>query len=102
MKNFGYRLKHLRLNADLTQHQLASQLGITKSVVSAYETGIRFPSFEVIAKMTKVFHVSSDYLLGLIDNKHLNEDYIDISGLNNQQKQTVLFIIDSFQYDQRK
>ena len=44
MVNFGNRLKALRREKDMSQAQLAQRLGLTKSVISAYETGIRQPS----------------------------------------------------------
>ena len=75
--DFGSRLKMLRKQAGLTQHQLATQLGITKSVVSFYELQERSPSPEVLVKLSTIFHVSTDYLLGL-DTK----ETIDVSGLN--------------------
>ena len=74
--DFGIRLKELRKQAGLTQQQLATQLGITKSVVSFYELQARSPSPEVLAKLAQIFHVSTDYLLGL-DNR----ETIDVSGL---------------------
>ena len=57
--------------------QLASQVGITKSVVSFYELQTRSPSPDVLAKLSMIFHVSVDYLLGL-DNR----ETIDVSGLS--------------------
>ena len=75
--DFGRKLKTLRKQAGLTQKQLATQLGITKSVVSFYELQTRSPSPDVLAKLSMIFHVSVDYLLGL-DNR----ETIDVSGLS--------------------
>lgn len=77
--DFGLRLKTLRKRAGLTQQQLAAQLGITKSVVSFYELQARSPSPEVLVKLAQIFHVSTDYLLGL-DVREM----IDVSGLNEE------------------
>lgn len=77
--DFGSRLKTLRKQAGLTQQQLATQLGITKSVVSFYELQSRSPSPEVLAKLAQIFHVSADYLLGL-DAR----ETIDVSGLDEK------------------
>ena len=60
--------------------QLASQVGITKSVVSFYELQMRSPSPEVLTKLAQIFHVSVDYLLGL-DNREM----IDVSGLSEAE-----------------
>ena len=75
--DFGRKLKTLRKQAGLTQKQLATQLGITKSVVSFYELQTRSPSPDVLAKLSMIFNVSVDYLLGL-DNR----ETIDVSGLS--------------------
>ena len=68
MVNFGAVLKRLRLQADMTQKQLAEKLGITKSVVSYYELSARAPSAEILVKIARVFHVTTDYLLGIEDS----------------------------------
>ena len=45
MVDFGITLKTLRTQNNYTQVQLAQKLGLTKSVISAYETGLRLPSY---------------------------------------------------------
>lgn len=80
MINFGKTLKALRIKEDFTQAQLAHKLGLTKSVISAYETGLRLPSYDILIHIAKIFNVSTDYLLG-IENKN----DIDLSGLSNEE-----------------
>lgn len=77
--DFGSTLKELRLQAGLTQKQLAVRMNITKSVVSYYELGERCPSPEVLTKIAAIFHVSTDYLLGIEKSPT-----IDISGLDEE------------------
>ena len=48
MVDFGNMLKTLRLRKNMTQAQLANKLGLTKSVISAYETGLRLPSYDIL------------------------------------------------------
>ena len=86
---FGIKLKELRLNAGLTQQQLATQLGITKSVVSYYELQERYPSPEVLIKIASVFHVSTDYLIGIEKNYSL-----DTSGLNAKDIHLVSMMVE--------
>ena len=74
---FSNRLKELRTQAGLTQLQLAQRLGVTKSVISFYELSERAPSPDVLIRVAQIFHVSTDYLLGL-DRK----ETIDITDLN--------------------
>lgn len=88
--NFGYRLKELRLQAGLTQKQLAEQIGITKSVVSFYELRERTPPPEILIKLASVFHVSTDYLLGIERGRSL-----DITGLDYEDEKVIRLMIET-------
>ncbi|MCR5669409.1 MAG: helix-turn-helix domain-containing protein [Butyrivibrio sp.] len=81
MIDFGNRLKKLRRKNNMSQSQLAERLGLTKSVVSAYENGIRMPSYEALIKIARVYRVSTDYLLG-----NENHENLDMSGLSDSEK----------------
>ena len=63
----------------MTQQQLAVQIGVSKSVISYYELQERIPSPEILLKLASVFHVSTDYLLGVSNDKAL-----DVSGLEEE------------------
>ncbi len=54
MVNFGLILKSLRIRDDMSQAQLAQKLGLTKSVISAYETGARQPSYDVLVHIAGI------------------------------------------------
>ena len=88
--DFGSKLKELRTQNGLTQQQLATRLGVTKSVVSFYERQERTPSPDILRKLAAVFHVSSDFLLGIDTVKRL-----DISGLDDNDIQLVSMLVDS-------
>ena len=88
MINFGNKLKLLRLQDNMTQEQLAQKLNLTKSVISAYETGLRLPSYDVLIRIAKIFNVSTDYLLGL---EHKQE--VDLSGLSQEDINALLNLI---------
>lgn len=77
--NFGNKLKELRNQNKMTQQQLAVQIGVSKSVISYYELQERIPSPEILLKLASVFHVSTDYLLGVSNDKAL-----DVSGLEEE------------------
>ena len=92
MVDFGERLKTLRQSKGLTQQQLSDKLGLTKSVISAYETNMRLPSYDVLKHIAAIFGVTTDYLLGMnrakvIDASLLSEsDYLMVVGLVNRLK----------------
>lgn len=88
MVDFGNVLKTLRLKENMTQAQLAQKLGLTKSVISAYETGLRLPSYDILIHIAKIFNVSTDYLLGLENKRE-----IDLSGLTEDEITALLELI---------
>ncbi len=77
MVDFGNKLKELRLKEGLTQKQLAERIHVTKSVISYYELQERYPSPETLVKLAKVFHVTTDFLLGLENQQTLNVSELD-------------------------
>ena len=83
MADFGEKLKELRLKAGLTQKQLADKLWLSKATVSYYEQSLRYPSPEMLIKLSGVFHVSTDYLLGIEDKKQT----LDVTDLADEDIQ---------------
>ncbi len=93
MVDFGNTLKSLRLQCNMTQAQLAHKLGVTKSVVSAYENGLRMPSYDILISISKFFKVTTDYLLGLENKRE-----IDLSGLTETEIQALLNLIKAMKH----
>ena len=93
MVDFGNRLKTLRLQNHFTQEQLASRLSLTKSVISAYENSLRMPSYEILISISRIFKVTTDYLLGL-ERKH----EIDLSGLTDEEISALLNLIKAMKH----
>lgn len=88
MVNFGEKLKELRLQAGLTQKELGMQIQVSKSVVSYYELQERYPSPEILLRLSNVFHVTTDYLLGKETKQSL-----DISDLDADEIQLLQHMI---------
>lgn len=64
MDGFGERLKRLRKDNDITQSELAKQIGVVPSAVGKYErTPASYPSVDALIKIADYFDVSLDYLL---------------------------------------
>lgn len=62
---FKERLKEKRMEAGLTQVQLAEKAGVTARTIQNYELGNRKPSnMEVIQKIADVLNTTTEYLLG--------------------------------------
>lgn len=66
-ENFNDNLKEARLKRNLSQKEVADQIGVAKSTYSLYESGNREPSVQTIKKISDVLNVSADELLGLTE-----------------------------------
>ena len=58
------KIKQLRKERNYTQQQLAKQLGVERSTISMWETEKSRPSCLMLAKMSRLFEVSVDVILG--------------------------------------
>ncbi|MCI9124821.1 MAG: helix-turn-helix transcriptional regulator [Eubacterium sp.] len=97
MSLFANNLRQLRTSRDISQKELAERLSLTSSVISAYENGIRMPSYDVLFRLASIFHCSCDYLLGYTDTAECPaEQMIDVSDLSKKQVQALQFLIDTF------
>lgn len=74
----------------MTQAQLAQKLGLTKSVISAYETGLRLPSYDILIHIARIYNVSTDYLLGIEQKQE-----IDLSGLSQEEIDALMNLINA-------
>lgn len=82
-------IKNLRTARGISQVELAKRLGVTKQSVSNWENNYIQPSIDMLVKLSKVFSVSTDFLLGL-DEKNL----LDVTGLTESQTSHIRQIID--------
>lgn len=65
MKMLAQRIKELRKENKISQVELAELCLVKQSCVSKWERAETLPDAEMIVKLTKVFKVSADYLLGI-------------------------------------
>ena len=86
----GERLKALRTAKKMSQKELAERIGIAKSVISFYESGDRFPSYDVLIKIARIFNVTTDYLLDVERERTVN-----VSGLSEEDIAAVTTVIDA-------
>lgn len=69
---FGYRLRELRMNENMTQKELAKRLSLSTSTIGMYEQNRRFPDAEILSKIALIFGVSVDFLIGKDDSDYIN------------------------------
>lgn len=86
----GEKIKALRTAKKMSQKELAERIGIAKSVISFYESGDRFPSYDVLIKIARIFNVTTDYLLDVERERTVN-----VSGLSEEDIAAVTTVIDA-------
>ena len=87
----GDRIKQLRIEAKMTQPELAAKLEVTRSAIAAYENNSRQPSFHSLVRLAEIFHVTTDYLL--VGNVG---DSLNINGLSLEQRAIVVNLVNNF------
>lgn len=94
---FSVHLKQLREAKKLTQNQLADYVGVSRSVISAYENDMRYPSYEVLIRLSLLLGVSTDFLLGIEGRR-----YLDISDLTAEEAAAVYEMVRLFRANHPK
>lgn len=75
MGTIGDRILRARKHIDLNQKELCQITGITEASLSRYENNLREPKSDVLKKLAKALNVSSDYLIGLTDERNSVVNY---------------------------
>ena len=73
--------------------QLSQKLGVTKQTVSNWENDNIQPSIDMLIKLSKIFNVSTDYLLGLTPSNYINVDNLPTSFVSH-----IAQIIDDYKH----
>ena len=63
------RIRDLREDHDMTQQQIADYLGTSQTMYARYERGANELPVRHLISLCKLYHVSSDYILGLSNRK---------------------------------
>lgn len=84
----GEIIYNLRKSRNLSQIEVARELGVSKQAVSNWENNNILPSIDMLVRISRFFSVSTDYLLEL-DNRH----YLEVGGLTMEQLSHIQFII---------
>jgi transcriptional regulator with XRE-family HTH domain len=119
MKEFGEKLKKLRVSRNMTQDELGLifEPQLAQSTIGTYERGLRQPSLENLVRIAEYFNVSVDYLLGLTDEvstistykeenpkelkEFLSRNTVLFNGseLNEEEKQRMIDILTGLFWD---
>ena len=66
---YGKRLKESRINTKKSQEEVAEIINTSRSNISKYENETLEPNIETLKQLCKIYNVSSDYIIGLTDEK---------------------------------
>ena len=80
------------MESGLTQKQLAERIWVSKAAVSNYELYDRCPAPEILIKLARVFHVSTDYLLGL-EEKQQTLDIADLTAEDMEMLESLIGLL---------
>ena len=73
----------------LSQASLAKRLGVTRASVNAWEMEISLPTAPYLIEMARLFHTSTDFILGLE-----SEEQITLRGMNEEEKRLVYNLVE--------
>lgn len=101
---FGEHITTLRKRKGLSQGDLGKAVGTSGDIIGKYERNEVKPSIEVAARLADALEVSLDFLVGKtsveVDSKTLKR-LQDIQKLNDQDRSTVLEMVDAFLRDRK-
>lgn len=89
----GDIVRTLRNERNLSQEQLGKKIGVDRSTIAAYELENRLPSLQSLIALSRALGVTTDYLLGISDEK---ADFLDVSGLTPQQINSLDLIVENY------
>ena len=76
----GQRLQNARKEAGLSQEELAEQLGVSRQAVSKWENDSGYPEMEKMIRLSQIYQVSLDYLVGNEQEQEQSGEDISTKG----------------------
>lgn len=98
-KQFGDRLRELRIEKKLTQEELAKKFNTGKASISHYESNRRLPNANNINLFAEFFNVSIDYIMGKseVKNPYISEEYLEKCNFSIKDKNQYESFIEQIQ-----
>ncbi|MBQ0010901.1 MAG: helix-turn-helix transcriptional regulator [Ruminococcus sp.] len=84
---FGNKLKDARIKKGLSQQELAEKLFVTRQTVSRWESGNRYPDYDVLNRISAELDVSASELLGQNEINNMT-----ISAVNDRKSRKIMII----------
>ena len=89
-------IKKARLNAGLTQTQVAKKLGVAQAQYARWEHGGRNPKDETVEKLAKIFNTSFEILKGRDDGLEEIVSLLKEYSPSSKQKKEIHCLIEKY------
>jgi transcriptional regulator with XRE-family HTH domain len=103
---FMQRLRAARDLRQWSQSDLATRAGMPPSSIAHFETGTRKPSFDTLKRLANALEVTTDYLLGRVENPGLAEAgdplYRDVGKLTGRDRELAKDFLEMLARNQTK
>ena len=95
---FASKISSLRRDRNITQKSAAESLGVSQALLSHYEKGIRECNLDFVKRAAIFYNVSADYLLGISDSKHGNQEMFEESDIPSDSQIQTMTVFRAFSY----
>lgn len=87
------RLKEIRESKKISQLKLANAIGVGRTTITNYETGVSSPDIDTIIRIAQYFNCSVDYLLGFSNEQMFQPIPVEVKEeLTDKQKELLSLI----------
>lgn len=106
-RTFQDVFKELRLERNLSQDKIASELDVSQSLINNWETGRSTPAPEMLEYIADYFNVSVDYLIGRSKYRNLEANNSELDNvlfskaksLTDDEKKAIINVINAIHKD---
>lgn len=89
-------IKKARLDAGLTQKEVAEKLGVAQAQYARWENGGRNPKDETVEKLAEIFNTSFETLKGRDDGLEDIVSLLKRYNLSDKQKEEIKYLIEEY------
>lgn len=89
--SIGARIREARIRLNLTQEELASRVGVTKSAIANYENGVSTPKVEILYALMRALAVDANFLYEQEASPEDEELAAYLEELKNRSEMRMLF-----------
>ena len=93
MSYLGNEIIKLRTKCSMTQEDLAEKIGVSRQVISRWETGVSKPRAENLEKLCQQFNTTSNKLFGISDDKEIIKETTNKKMIQDKTIRNIIITI---------